>query len=68
MPEQIRDPRVRFSDRVDDYLKYLGLRADVSWRPALGSDGQPVPDLRAYPYELDDGSGPRLALSRLVAA
>jgi predicted metalloprotease with PDZ domain len=46
----------------DDYLRYLGLRADVAWRPALGSDGRPVPDLRTYPYELGDGSGPRLAV------
>jgi predicted metalloprotease with PDZ domain len=46
----------------DDYLRYLGLRAEVAWRPALGSDGRPVPDLRVYPYDLQDGSGPRLAV------
>jgi predicted metalloprotease with PDZ domain len=46
----------------DDYLEYLGLRADVSWRPALGADGRPAPDLRAYPYDLGDGEGPRLAV------
>ena len=47
----------------DDYLRYLGLRVDVAWRPALGDDGAPVPDLRAYPYDRGDGRGPRLAIS-----
>jgi predicted metalloprotease with PDZ domain len=58
------DAHVRGAKAIpfDDYLRYLGLRADVSWRPALGSDGRPVPDLRAYPYDLGDGSGPRLAV------
>jgi predicted metalloprotease with PDZ domain len=46
----------------DRYLGYMGLRAQVTWRPALGADNQPVPDLRAYPYDPGDGSGPRLGL------
>ncbi len=29
MPEQVRDPKTRFSDRVDDYIKY---------RPRYGSE------------------------------
>ena len=47
----------------DDYLRYLGLRADVTWRPALGRDGRPVPDLRAFTYDRGDGTGVRLAIS-----
>jgi predicted metalloprotease with PDZ domain len=47
----------------DDYLRYLGLRVDVTWGPALGSDGRPVADLRAYPYDPGDGRGPRIALT-----
>jgi predicted metalloprotease with PDZ domain len=47
----------------DDYLRYIGLRVDVTWRPALGSDGRPVPDYRAYPYDRGDGAGVRLAIS-----
>jgi len=49
--------------RFDDYLRHIGLRADVTWRPALGSDGRPVPDYRAYPYDRGDGTGVRLAVS-----
>jgi predicted metalloprotease with PDZ domain len=48
---------------VDDYLRYVGLRTDVSWRPALGEDGRPAPDFRAYPYDLGDGAGLRLKVS-----
>jgi len=47
----------------DDYLRYVGLRADVTWRPALGRDGRPAPDFRAYPYDLGDGTGLRLKVS-----
>jgi predicted metalloprotease with PDZ domain len=47
----------------DDYLRYIGLRAEVTWRPALGDDGRPVADLRAFPYDLGDGLGPRLAVT-----
>lgn len=47
----------------DDYLRHMGLHADVSWRPSLGEDGRPVPDLRAFPYDLGDGLGPRLAVT-----
>jgi len=52
----------------DDYLKYLGLRAEVTWRPSLGTDGQPVADFRAFPYDLDDGRGPRLAITNPASA
>ena len=47
----------------DDYLRYIGLRADVTWRPALGQDGRPAPDLRAFPYDGGDGTVVRLAIS-----
>jgi predicted metalloprotease with PDZ domain len=47
----------------DDYLRYIGFRADVTWRPALGQDGQPAPDFRAFPYDRGDGTGVRLKIS-----
>jgi len=47
----------------DDYLRYIGLRADVTWRPALGPDGRPVPDSRMFPYDRGDGAGVRLKIS-----
>ena len=52
----------------DDYLRYIGLRADVAWRPALGQDGRPVPDLRAFPYDPGDGTGVRLKISDASSA
>ena len=52
----------------DDYLRYIGLRAEVTWRPALGRDGRPAPDLRAFPYELGDGAGVRLKVSDPASA
>ena len=47
----------------DGFLRYMGLRVDVEWRPALGSNGRPVADFRAYPYDPGDGTGMRLAVS-----
>src|SRR5205807_201876 len=32
----------------DRYLRTIGLRTQVSWSPALGSDGKPEPDLRIF--------------------
>jgi predicted metalloprotease with PDZ domain len=52
----------------DHYLRFIGLRVDVSWQPALGNDGRPAPDLRAFPYEAQDGSGLRLRLSDPASA
>ncbi len=34
----------------DRYLGLLGLRARVTWSPALGRDGQPAPDLRVWSW------------------
>jgi predicted metalloprotease with PDZ domain len=45
------------------YLRHAGLAANVEWRPALGSDGRPVADLRAYPYDAGDGGPPRIAIT-----
>ena len=47
----------------DLHLRHAGLRANVEWRPALGSDGRPVADLRAYPYDAGDGGPPRIAIT-----
>lgn len=52
----------------DDYLRFIGLRADVTWRPSLGDDGRPAPDLRTFPYDLGDGLGPRLAITNPQSA
>jgi len=52
----------------DDYLRVVGLQADVAWRPSLGDDGRPVPDFRAYAYDPGDGTGPRLAISNPSSA
>jgi predicted metalloprotease with PDZ domain len=52
----------------DQYLRHIGLRADVTWRTALGNDGRPVPDTRAFPYDRGDGTGVRLALSDPASA
>jgi predicted metalloprotease with PDZ domain len=52
----------------DDYLRHIGLRAEVTWRPALGDDGRPVADYRAYPYDLGDGAGPRISISNPESA
>lgn len=45
------------------YLGHAGLEVSVERRPALGSDGRPVADLRAYPYDVQDGGPPRIAIT-----
>ena len=52
----------------DAYLRHIGLRAAVAWRPALGDDGRPVADLRAFPYDPGDGAGPRLEVTNPESA
>jgi predicted metalloprotease with PDZ domain len=52
----------------DAYLRHMGLRVTVSWRPALGVDDRPAPDLRAYAYEVGDGAGPRLVVTNPESA
>jgi predicted metalloprotease with PDZ domain len=34
----------------DRYLRLIGLRARVTWEPALGADGQPAPDRRVFAW------------------
>jgi predicted metalloprotease with PDZ domain len=64
------DAHVRGGSAIpfDDYLRYIGLRADVTWRPALGRDGRPAPDFRAFPYDAGDGTGVRLKVSDPASA
>ena len=50
------------------YLRHAGLESRVDWRPALGNDGRPVADLRAYPYDARDGGPPRIALTNPESA
>ena len=47
------DQHVRNAGAIDfgPYLAPLGLRVSTSWGPALGSDGKPTPDLRAWGWE-----------------
>jgi len=47
----------------DRYLRAVGLRAQVSWSPALGGDGGPAPDLRIYAINSPGDSAPRLRLT-----
>jgi predicted metalloprotease with PDZ domain len=44
------DSYIRGAGQVDfdRYLRLVGLRARVTWQPALGPDGQPSPDLRVF--------------------
>ena len=37
----------------DRYLAAIGLRLRVSMGPAMGNDGRPVPDLRAWGFEVE---------------
>ena len=46
----------------DRYLRAVGLRAHVSWSPALGGDGKPAPDLRIYAFNSPEDSVPTLRL------
>jgi predicted metalloprotease with PDZ domain len=59
------DAHVRGAQPIpfDNYLRFIGLRADVAWQPALGDDGRPAPDLRAFPYDARDGSGVHIRIS-----
>jgi hypothetical protein len=41
--------------RSTTYLRHIGLEVEPVWQTALGSDGRPVPDLRAFAYDPGDG-------------
>jgi predicted metalloprotease with PDZ domain len=47
----------------DRYLRAIGLRAQVSWSPALGGDGKPAPDLRVFAFVTPEDPAPRLRLT-----
>jgi predicted metalloprotease with PDZ domain len=46
------DSYVRNARQIDPdrYLRLVGLRARVTWEPALGADGQPAPDRRIFAW------------------
>ncbi|HEX8174928.1 MAG TPA: PDZ domain-containing protein [Pyrinomonadaceae bacterium] len=46
----------------DRHLRAIGLRSQVSWSPALGSDGKPAPDLRLFAFSTSEGSVLKLRL------
>jgi predicted metalloprotease with PDZ domain len=52
----------------DRYLRMMGMRAQVSWSPALNSDGKPQPDLRISAFSEADDSVLRLRLSNPASA
>jgi predicted metalloprotease with PDZ domain len=47
----------------DHYLRKIGMRAVVSWSPALNSDGKPAPDLRISALNVPDDSTLRLRIT-----
>ena len=47
----------------DHYLQMIGMRAQVSWSPALSGDGKPEPDLRVYALNADGDSTLRLRIT-----
>lgn len=47
----------------DHYLRKIGMRAVVSWSPALNSDGKPEPDLRVFALNVPDDSTLRLRIT-----
>ncbi|HYR77943.1 MAG TPA: PDZ domain-containing protein [Pyrinomonadaceae bacterium] len=47
----------------DRYLNMIGLRAQVTWAPALNSDGKPEPDLRIFAFSPSGDSSLRLRLT-----
>ena len=52
----------------DHYLRMIGMRTQVTWSPALGSDGKPVPDLRVSTFVKDEDPTPILHLSNPASA
>lgn len=47
----------------DHYLRAIGLRTQVSWSPALSSDGKPEPDLRVSAFSAAGDSTLRLRIT-----
>lgn len=46
----------------DRYLRIIGLRAQISWRPALSNDGTSAPDLRLFLFNTPTDPELRLRL------
>ncbi|OLC08801.1 MAG: hypothetical protein AUH42_00635 [Gemmatimonadetes bacterium 13_1_40CM_70_11] len=59
------DAHVRAASPIDfdRYLRLIGLRARVTWSPALGRDGRPAADLRLWAWLPAGEGGLRLLLS-----
>ncbi len=47
----------------DRYLRTIGMRAVVSWSPALSSEGKPEPDLRVFALNVPEDSTLRLRIT-----
>jgi predicted metalloprotease with PDZ domain len=47
----------------DHYLRTIGMSAQVSWSPALSSDGKPEPDLRIFALNSADDSTLRIRIT-----
>jgi predicted metalloprotease with PDZ domain len=48
---------------LDHYLRTIGMRAVVSWSPALSSEGKPEPDLRVFALNVPEDSVLRLRIT-----
>lgn len=64
------DRHVRAANPIDfdGYLRLAGLRTRVTWSPALGRDGQPVPDLRVFAWLPPGEHALRLLISNPASA
>ena len=47
----------------DRYLRTIGLRTQVSWSPALGTDAKPAPDLRIFAFSASGDSALRIRIT-----
>jgi predicted metalloprotease with PDZ domain len=52
----------------DHYLRMIGMSTQVSWSPALGSDGKPEPDLRLFAFNDAGDSTLRLRITDPTSA
>jgi predicted metalloprotease with PDZ domain len=52
----------------DHYLRMIGMRTQVSWSPALSSDGKPEPDLRVSALTVAEDSTLRIRITNPASA
>ncbi len=52
----------------DHYLRMIGMRTQVLWSPALGSDGKPEPDLRVSALSVAEDSTLRIRITNPASA